>query len=80
MAEDNLKFHLFDESRTMDKKDKKRIMMDDDTFGDDEFYDRTLAKKSNKGNKAKAEIGEAENFDSLKTKLEDLLAKRKDIS
>ena len=56
--------------------------MDEDTFGDDEFYDRTLVKKR-KTNEGTAEVSSASasmDFYSLKRKLEELIKQRQEIN
>lgn len=58
------------------------MMQDEDTFGDDEFFDRTLVKKR-KDNDGEATITAAEiaeDFHSLKRKLEDLIVQRKNVN
>jgi len=80
IMEENLRFTFFDEM-----KEKKKINrdLDDDTFGDDDFFDRALKKKvktdPSKDNKS-ANLTTTENFNTLKAKLEKLLDRRQEIN
>lgn len=78
IMEDNLKYQLLDEVKSKGGTAKRR---EEDTFGDDEFFDRTLVKKHKKDEaNDKSKVPETETFETLKNKLEDLLTNRNEIN
>ena len=55
-------------------------MADEDTFGDDEFYDRTLVKKVKVNEEIIPLNTPVESFHTLKTKLENLVEEQRKLN
>eukprot|EP01016_Furgasonia_blochmanni_P008566 TRINITY_DN13496_c0_g1_i2.p1 TRINITY_DN13496_c0_g1~~TRINITY_DN13496_c0_g1_i2.p1 ORF type:complete len:503 (+),score=153.07 TRINITY_DN13496_c0_g1_i2:505-2013(+) len=86
ILDDNLRFILFHEQKL--KKEKAQRLADEDTFNDDDFYDRTLVVKKQKLDEKNAKITggkeaptqTVETYHTLKSRLEELLAEREETS